>query len=123
MIKPSNINKTALRQRRRAAIRKRLSGTTERPRLAVFRSLKHIYAQIIDDSTGNTLVSMSSKAKDFTAAEGKKRTELSFEVGVIIGEKALAAGITKVAFDRAGYKYHGRVKALADGARKAGLEF
>ncbi|MDZ4181240.1 MAG: 50S ribosomal protein L18 [Candidatus Cloacimonadaceae bacterium] len=123
MIKPSNISKTALRQRRRAAIRKRLSGTTERPRLAVFRSLKHIYAQIIDDSTGLTLVSMSSKAKDFTAAEGKKRTELSFEVGVIIGEKALAAGITKVAFDRAGYKYHGRVKALADGARKAGLEF
>ncbi|MDP2173971.1 MAG: 50S ribosomal protein L18 [Candidatus Cloacimonadaceae bacterium] len=123
MIKPSNITKTALRQRRRAAIRKRLSGTAQRPRLAVFRSLKHIYAQIIDDAKGLTLVSMSSKAKDFDADKGTKRTELSFVVGVKLGEKALAAGITKVAFDRAGYKYHGRVKALADGARKAGLEF
>jgi len=115
--------KTALRARRRAAIRKRLSGTAERPRLVVFRSLKNIYAQIIDDVRGVTLVSMSTIAKDISKAEGMKKTAQSFEVGVKLGEKALAAGITKIAFDRAGYKYHGRVKALADGARKAGLIF
>lgn len=123
MIKPSTIIKTALRARRRAAIRKHLSGTAERPRLAVFRSLNHIYAQIIDDREGKTLVSMSSRAKDFTKEPGAKKTEQSMQVGIKLGEKALAAGITKVAFDRAGYKYHGRVKALADGARKAGLDF
>lgn len=123
MIKPSNIDKIALRARRRAAIRKRLTGTTQRPRLVVFRSLKHIYAQIIDDSIGKTLVSMSDRAKAFSAEAGLKKTERSMLVGQMLGEAALAAGITKVAFDRAGYKYHGRVKALADGARKAGLEF
>ncbi|MDD2332531.1 MAG: 50S ribosomal protein L18 [Candidatus Cloacimonetes bacterium] len=123
MIKPSTIRKQALRIRRKAAIRKRLKGTSERPRLVVFRSLKHIYAQIIDDSKGITLVSMSSKAKGLELATGVKKTEVSHEVGIKLGEKALAAGITKVAFDRSGYKYHGRVKALADGARKAGLDF
>ncbi len=123
MIKPQTMIKAALRARRRAAIRKRLSGTAERPRLVVFRSLNHIYAQIIDDVRGITLVSMSTLAKDMPATDGKKKTEKSFEVGVKLGEKALAAGITKIAFDRAGYKYHGRVKALADGARKAGLLF
>ncbi len=123
MIKPSNIAKHALRSRRRAAIRKRLQGTAERPRLAVFRSLKHIYAQIIDDRLGKTLVSMSSRSKEFTAEEGAKKTGTSMQVGLKLGEKALAAGITKVAFDRSGYKYHGRVKALAEGARKAGLDF
>lgn len=123
MIKPMTITKAALRTRRRAAIRKRLSGTAERPRLVVFRSLNHIYAQIIDDVKGNTLVSMSTIAKDMSKADGKKKTEQSFEVGQKLGEKALAAGITKIAFDRAGYKYHGRVKALAEGARKAGLIF
>lgn len=123
MIKSSNTIKTALRNRRRAAIRKHLKGTTERPRLVVFRSLKNIYAQIIDDSKGTTLVSMSTRGKDIGSLEGKKKTEQSFEVGLKLGEKALAAGIAKVAFDRAGYKYHGRVKALADGARKAGLDF
>jgi len=123
MIKSATKIKTALRARRRAAIRKKLSGSAERPRLVVFRSLKNIYAQIIDDVKGVTLVSMSSKAKDMSATDGMKRTATSFEVGVKLGEKALAAGITKIAFDRAGYKYHGRVKALADGARKAGLEF
>lgn len=133
------------RARRRQAIRKRLSGTTERPRLVVFRSLKHIYAQIIDDEAGRTLVSMSTKAKDFEMppekneeaqgddnkkkkkeAKGPKlgpRTRQSFVVGSKLAEKALAAGIAKVTFDRAGYKYHGRVKALAEGARKAGLQF
>lgn len=123
MIRPSNIDKIALRARRRAAIRKRLTGTTQRPRLVVFRSLKHIYAQIIDDSIGKTLVSMSDRAKAFSAEAGLKKTERSMLVGQKLGEAAIAAGITKVAFDRAGYKYHGRVKALADGARKAGLEF
>lgn len=123
MIKASSQIKTALRTRRRAAIRKRLSGTSERPRLVVFRSLKNIYAQIIDDVRGVTLVSMSTIAKDMSSADGMKKTEKSFEVGVKLGEKAIAAGITKIAFDRAGYKYHGRVKALADGARKSGLDF
>jgi len=122
MIKASYITKNKLRTRRRAAIRKRLHGTQDRPRLVVFRSLKNIYAQIIDDLNGQTLVSMSSRSKDFSPEPGKK-TEISFQVGTKLGEKALASGITKVAFDRAGYKYHGRVKALADGARKAGLQF
>jgi large subunit ribosomal protein L18 len=123
MIKQSNIEKTRLRTRRRAAIRKRLSGTAERPRLAVFRSNKGIYAQIIDDVKGVTLVSMSSISKEIELAAGLKKTEQSLMVGQKLGEKAIAVGITKVAFDRSGYKYHGRVKALADGARKAGLEF
>lgn len=123
MITSTCITKTALRTRRKAAIRKRLSGSAERPRLVVFRSLKNIYAQIIDDTRGVTLASMSTIAKDAESLEGKKKTAQSFEVGLKLGEKALAAGITKIAFDRGGYKYHGRVKALADGARKAGLVF
>jgi large subunit ribosomal protein L18 len=123
MRKKYSTEKTRLRARRRAAIRKHLSGNVERPRLAVFRSLRSIYAQIIDDVKGVTLVSMSTIAKDMELTPGMKKTEQSFAVGLKLGEKALAAGITKVAFDRAGYKYHGRVKALADGARKAGLEF
>lgn len=123
MVKESHVVKNKKRSRRRAAIRKHLYGTIERPRLVVYRSLSHIYAQIVDDDKGNTLCAMSTKAKDFTAEAGKKKTEVSFQVGLKLGEKALAAGITKVAFDRSGYKYHGRVKALAEGARKAGLVF
>jgi len=123
MIKQTCITKTALRRRRKAAIRKRLSGTTERPRLVVFRSLKHIYAQIIDDSKGITLASMSTLAKGLELEKGLKKTDQSFQIGLKLGEKALAAGITAVAFDRSGFKYHGRVKALAEGARKAGLSF
>jgi len=123
MVKENHIIKNRLRARRRLAIRKRLHGTAERPRLVVFRSLNHIYAQIIDDVAGRTLTSMSSKAKDFTIDAPMKKTEKSFQVGMKLAQKALAAGITKVCFDRAGYLYHGRVKALADGARKAGLEF
>jgi large subunit ribosomal protein L18 len=122
MIKHSALKKNVLRKRRRAAIRKRLSGTTQRPRLVVFRSLNNIYAQIIDDTKGVTLVSSSTIAKDIELEKGKK-TAQSFQIGLKLGEKAIAAGITTVAFDRAGYKYHGRVKALADGARKAGLQF
>jgi len=110
----------AARTRRKLSIRKRLSGTADRPRLTVFRSLKHIYAQIIDDETGKTLVAYSSKSKDFNPDKLKKM-ETSFQVGLKLGEKALAAGITQVAFDRNGYLYHGRVKALKEGAVKAGL--
>lgn len=123
MITPSCKIKKDLRKRRHLAIRKKVSGTSERPRLVVFRSLKHIYAQIIDDTKGETLISMSTIAKDMGPLTGKKKTEQSYEVGVKLGEKALAAGINKVAFDRSGYKYHGRIKALAEGARKAGLDF
>lgn len=123
MVKESHVIKNKKRNRRRAAIRKHVYGTAERPRMVVFRSLKHIYAQIVDDDKGNTLCAMSTKAKDFKSQAGKKRTEISFELGVQLGEKALAAGITQVSFDRSGYKYHGRVKALAEGARKAGLVF
>lgn len=105
------------RQRRHLRVRKVLSGTTERPRLVVFRSLKHITAQIVDDTTGRTL---------FTVTDGKfegKKSEKSTQVGRQVAERAKAAGITKVVFDRAGYQYHGRVKAVADGAREGGLEF
>ncbi len=123
MLTPSCKIKNDLRKRRHFSIRKRVSGTSERPRLVVFRSLKHIYAQVIDDTKGETLISMSTIAKDMGTLTGKKKTEQSYEVGVKLGEKALAAGIKKVAFDRSGYKYHGRIKALAEGARKAGLDF
>lgn len=124
MVKESNVIKSKKRSRRRAAIRKHLWGTTERPRLVVFRSLKHIYAQIIDDDKGLTLCSASTISKDFKQEPSKKKkTEISFEIGQKLGEKALASGISMVSFDRAGYKYHGRVKALAEGARKAGLVF
>lgn len=123
MIKPSSIIKTAYRKRRKAAIRKKVHGTSERPRLVVFRSLNHIYAQIVDDSQGKTLASASSKSKDLEISPEMKKTEMSFLVGQKLAEKAKDAGVEKVVFDRAGYKYHGRVKALAEGARKAGLEF
>ncbi|MFA7056915.1 MAG: 50S ribosomal protein L18 [Candidatus Cloacimonadales bacterium] len=122
MVKPSNIVRNEKRARRRKAIRKHMSGTASRPRLVVFRSLNHIYGQIIDDLKGHTLVSLSTKSKEVQVEEGTKRVNASFKVGQLLGEKALSAGITKVCFDRAGYKYHGRVKAFADGARKAGLE-
>ena len=106
------------RVRRHLRVRRRITGTAERPRLVVFRSLKHIYAQLVDDTAGRTLMSVS----DSSVTEGKK-AERSVQVGKAIAEKAKAAGITRVVFDRAGYKYHGRVKAVADGAREGGLEF
>ncbi len=111
------------RQRRRKAIQKKIFGTTERPRLAVFRSLNNISAQIINDEKGETLITYSSIAKGADIDKTKKKTEQSFEIGKKLGELALKKGITKVSFDRGGYLYHGRVKALAEGARKAGLEF
>ena len=106
-----------LRARRHLRVRKNVAGTAERPRLVVFRSLKHITAQIVDDTTGRTMMTVTS-----VKLEGKK-SEKSVQVGKMIAEKAKSAGVSKVVFDRAGYKYHGRVKAVADGAREGGLEF
>ena len=114
--------KKQARMRRVKAIRKKLAGTAERPRLAVFRSLNHIYAQIIDDDNRKTIVSMSTKAKGETFT-GKTKTEKSREVGIKLAKKAIDAGITNICFDRAGFKYHGRIKALAEGAREGGLIF
>ena len=108
---------SAKRDRRHFRVRKKVSGTPARPRLVVFRSLKHIYAQLVDDVSQRTLMTVTD-----SGAEGKK-TEKSAEVGKRIAEKAKEAGVTKVVFDRGGYKYHGRVKAVADGAREGGLEF
>jgi len=113
--------KVSRRDRIKRGIRKRLSGSSERPRLSVYRSNKGIYAQVIDDQAGVTLVSASSLAKDFSASGTK--VEQSKAVGKLLAEKALAAGISKVVFDRNGYLYHGRVKSLAEGAREAGLDF
>jgi large subunit ribosomal protein L18 len=106
------------RFRRHLRVRKKVSGTPERPRLVVFRSLKHVTAQLVDDIAGRTLMTVTSIGQD----TGKK-TEKSLAVGKRIAARAKDAGITKVVFDRAGYKYHGRVKAVADGAREGGLEF
>jgi large subunit ribosomal protein L18 len=106
------------RFRRHLRVRKKVTGTPERPRLVVYRSLKHIYAQLVDDAAQRTLMTVSSQA----IGEGKK-SEKSAEVGKQIAAKAKEAGITRVVFDRAGYQYHGRVKAVADGAREGGLEF
>jgi len=112
------------RNRKKIRIRKKVNGTTERPRLTVFRSLKQIYAQIIDDSNGKTLLAASSATKEL--ADKVKAAKSKVEVGSIVGEflggKAVEAGIKEVVFDRAGFMYHGRVKALADGARKGGLK-
>ena len=106
------------RYRRHLRVRKKVTGTAERPRLVIFRSLKHISAQLVDDVARRTIATVTS-----TSIESGKKTEKSTEVGKRIAAKAKEAGITKVVFDRAGYKYHGRVKAVADGAREGGLEF
>jgi large subunit ribosomal protein L18 len=110
------------RVRRKLHIRKRVHGTSERPRLTVFRSDKHVYAQIIDDDLGVTLTSASSLGKNVEIPKGSNK-DAARKVGLLLGKKAKEAGIDKVVFDRNGYLYHGRVKALADGAREAGLEF
>jgi large subunit ribosomal protein L18 len=117
---PTNRNDVRVRIHKR--IRQRLSGTAERPRLAVFRSVKHIYAQVIDDHKGKTLVSASSNEKNAAAKTGGNLVGAK-EIGKLIAERATAEGIKSVVFDRGGYLYHGRVKALADAARAAGLEF
>ena len=109
------------RLKRHKRVRAKVSGTPERPRLNVFRSATHIYAQIIDDVTGKTLVAASSLEKDFSC-EGTK-TDAAKQVGINVAERAKAKGIDTVVFDRGGYVYHGRVKALAEGAREGGLQF
>ena len=111
------------RKKRHRSLRKRIEGTSERPRLAVFRSSRHIYAQVIDDQHRKTLTATSDKA---LAAEGEKQADKKArakKVGAAIAKQCLEKGIDKVVFDRAGYKYHGRISALADGAREAGLKF
>jgi large subunit ribosomal protein L18 len=110
-----------IRQRIHKRIRNRLAGTQERPRLAVFRSLNHIYAQVIDDGPGHTLVAAGSTEKDLRGKGGN--VEGAKLIGRLVAERARNKGITHVVFDRGGYLYHGRVKALADAAREAGLEF
>lgn len=117
-------NKNEIRKKRHDRLRNHLSGTAETPRLNVYRSLNHIYAQIIDDTKGNTLVAASTVEKEIQAkVAGKTKVEAALIVGEIVGERAKAKGITAVVFDRGGYLYTGRVQAVADGARKSGLEF
>jgi len=110
------------RERRKASIRKRIQGGSTRPRLTVFRSCKHIYAQVIDDTLGKTLVAASTTGKDYKEGPGDKKADAA-RGGEILAMKCKAKGIQRVVFDRSGYRYHGRVKALAEAARKGGLEF
>ena len=110
------------RNRRHLRIRKRIRGTSERPRLVVFRSLKHIYAQCVDDDRGVTLVGVSDLSKDLPPSKPGK-VGAAYAVGALLAAEAKEKGVTKVVFDRAGYPFHGRVKAMADGARQGGLEF
>ncbi|MCM8773860.1 MAG: 50S ribosomal protein L18 [Candidatus Omnitrophica bacterium] len=122
--------KTIARVRRHRRITKRMRGSKERPRLVVFRSKKHIYAQLVDDSEGKVLTGVSTLSKEFYSREGrsdngKKKTNnqpAAKEVGLLIAKKAKQLGIEKVCFDRAGYKYHGRIKALAEGVREGGVK-
>ena len=112
------------RKRRHRRVRAKIAGTPERPRLNVFRSLGNIYAQVIDDVAGQTLVSASTIDRELRGQlEGKSKTDAAKLVGELVARRAQAAGVKQVIFDRGGYRYHGRVKALADGARAAGLEF
>ena len=110
--------RTAGRIRRHARVRERVAGTHDKPRLVVFRSLAHIYAQVIDDRAGRTLAAASDQG-----AEKAKKADRAKSVGRAVAEKAKAAGVNEVVFDRGGYRYHGRIKALADAAREAGLRF
>lgn len=115
----SDKNEVRLRVHKR--IRRRVAGTAERPRLAVYRSIAHIYAQVIDDRTGHTIVAASSNDKNASVNGGNVAG--AKEIGKLVAERAKEKGVTKVVFDRGGYLYHGRIKALADAAREAGLEF
>lgn len=116
-------HKLERRSRRKKGIRKKIRGTPERPRLSVFRSLKHIYAQIIDDTAGRTLASASSLDKELSVENGARKLDVSRAVGRLLAHRAVAAGVSAVAFDRNGFLYHGRVRALAEGAREGGLQF
>jgi large subunit ribosomal protein L18 len=116
-------DKNVSRKKRHTRIRKRVEGTPERPRLNIYRSLAHIYAQVIDDTQGKTLASASSLDKDLKTAKNGGNLEGAKAVGKLVAERAKAAGVEKVVFDRGGYLYHGRVQALADAAREGGLDF
>ena len=121
---PRARNGKARRIARHARVRRKVVGTAERPRLSVFRSLHHIYAQVIDDTRGATLASASSLESELRSdRNGQKKAEVSKRVGALVAERARSNGIESVVFDRGGYKYHGRVKALADAAREGGLAF
>ena len=120
------VTRSAARHKRHARLRLRVAGSTARPRLAVFRSLNHIYAQVIDDATGRTLAAASSLEADMRSAKSTKsstKSSTAAEVGRLVAERARAAGVGQVVFDRAGFRFHGRVKSLADAAREAGLDF
>ena len=128
MAKMGNTRKSrqVQRARRHRRIRKKIQGTAERPRLVVFRSIKNIEGQIIDDDSSRTFVGVSTLTEELKGFETKSqmpKVEVAFEAGKLLADRAKAAGIEVVVFDRAGYKYHGRVKAFAEGARKGGLEF
>ena len=116
------LTKNERRRRIQNRVRKVVSGTNDRPRLSVFRSNKEIYAQIVDDVNGKTITAASSRDKEVDSAKGTK-SEIATQVGKLIAEKALKAGVETVSFDRGGYQYHGRVKSLAEGAREGGLKF
>lgn len=117
-------DKNEVRKKKHLRVRKKIHGTPERPRLCVYRSLKHIYAQIIDDESGRTLVAASTMDEALKGKlENTGNKAAAREVGKLIGQKAIEKGIKKVVFDRGGYLYHGRIQELADGAREAGLEF
>jgi large subunit ribosomal protein L18 len=117
-------NRHAARKRRQRRVRKNIEGTPERPRLNVFRSSKHIYAQVIDDWAGHTIVAASTVDSELSPQlDGKTKTEQAAEVGKLVAQRALDAGIEEVVFDRGGFRYHGRVEALASAAREAGLRF
>jgi large subunit ribosomal protein L18 len=119
-----SIKSRELRKRRHQRVRMKISGTAERPRLNVFRSLEHIYAQVIDDTQGHTLAAASTVDKELAGLiAGKTKKDQAAVVGKMVAERAKAAGVTQVVFDRGGYIYHGRVKALADAARESGLVF
>ncbi len=118
----TNMKKQELRQRRKAHIRKRVEGSVERPRLSVYRSLNHIYAQVIDDTSGKTLAAASTLSPELKDGKGKKK-QLAKEVGKLVAKKCQDAKISAVVFDRNGFMYHGRIAAVADGAREGGLKF
>lgn len=117
-------SRNVARKRRQLRVRAKVYGTAERPRLNVFRSLENIYAQVIDDEKGNTIVSASTVDREVAKqVEGKTKAEAAKIVGMVVADRAKKIGINQVVFDRGGYRYHGRIKALADGAREGGLDF
>ncbi|HDZ41474.1 MAG TPA: 50S ribosomal protein L18 [Bacteroidetes bacterium] len=118
-----SLTKTERRKRIKLRIRKKIYGTSDRPRVSVFRSNKQIYAQVIDDKTGKTILSASSREKDIASAAKGNKTDQAAMVGKLLANKCREAGIENIVFDRGGYKYHGRVKSLAEAAREGGLKF